>query len=72
MMHCPICRTAAHARTSRYLSGNTKERYRRSQNINCSCTFMTLESSQRRIVARGKVEIAPPHPTRGNQGALWI
>ncbi|HID2405999.1 TPA: ogr/Delta-like zinc finger family protein, partial [Escherichia coli] len=27
MMHCPLCQNAAHARTSRYLSTETKERY---------------------------------------------
>ncbi|ECH0669100.1 transcriptional regulator, partial [Salmonella enterica] len=26
MMHCPLCQNAAHARTSRYLSTETKER----------------------------------------------
>ncbi|HCT7985365.1 DNA-binding transcriptional regulator [Serratia sp. TSA_7] len=72
MMHCPLCRTAAHARTSRYLSENTKERYHQCQNINCSCTFVTLESIQRQIVSPGKIDIAPPHPTRSNQGSLWI
>ncbi|MEY1566824.1 ogr/Delta-like zinc finger family protein, partial [Escherichia coli] len=27
MMHCPFCKTAAHTRTSRYLSENVKQRY---------------------------------------------
>ncbi|EPG2373665.1 ogr/Delta-like zinc finger family protein, partial [Serratia marcescens] len=54
------------------LSENTKERYHQCQNINCSCTFVTLESIQRQIVSPGKVDIAPPHPTRSNQGTLWI
>ncbi len=27
MFHCPKCKHSAHARTSRYLSENTKERY---------------------------------------------
>jgi hypothetical protein len=44
MMHCPKCQHAAHARSSRYLSINTKERYHQCQNINCSCTFKTHES----------------------------
>ncbi|EIX1579228.1 ogr/Delta-like zinc finger family protein, partial [Escherichia coli] len=26
MMHCPLCQDAAHARSSRYLSTETKER----------------------------------------------
>ncbi|HBH6886948.1 ogr/Delta-like zinc finger family protein [Serratia bockelmannii] len=54
------------------LSENTKERYHQCQNINCSCTFVTLESIQRQIVSPGKVDIVPPHPTRSNQGTLWI
>ena len=27
MFHCPFCKTSAHARTSRYLSENVKQRY---------------------------------------------
>ncbi|EPL2173842.1 ogr/Delta-like zinc finger family protein, partial [Klebsiella pneumoniae] len=27
MMHCPFCKKSAHARTSRYLSENVKQRY---------------------------------------------
>ncbi|EFA4229270.1 TPA: ogr/Delta-like zinc finger family protein, partial [Escherichia coli] len=41
MMHCPLCQDAAHARSSRYLSTETKERYHQCQNINCGCTFVT-------------------------------
>ncbi|EIW8772453.1 transcriptional regulator, partial [Klebsiella pneumoniae] len=26
MMHCPFCKKSAHARTSRYLSENVKQR----------------------------------------------
>ncbi|ELY1861267.1 ogr/Delta-like zinc finger family protein [Serratia marcescens] len=58
--------------TTGSLSENTKERYHQCQNINCSCTFVTLESIQRQIVSPGNVDIAPPHPTRSNQGTLWI
>ncbi|MBH2843095.1 ogr/Delta-like zinc finger family protein [Serratia marcescens] len=54
------------------LSENTKERYHQCQNINWSCTFVTLESIQRQIVSPGNVDIVPPHPTRSNQGTLWI
>ncbi|EMF5053018.1 MULTISPECIES: ogr/Delta-like zinc finger family protein [Serratia] len=54
------------------LSENTKERYHQCQNINWSCTFVPLESIQRQIVSPGNVDIAPPHPTRSNQGTLWI
>lgn len=44
MFHCPFCKTGAHARTSRYLSENVKQRYNQCVNIECSATFRTLES----------------------------
>lgn len=72
MMHCPLCRNAAHTRSSRYLSERTKERYHQCQNINCSCTFATHETIDRIIVEPGKKTPAPPHPDRSNQGSLWV
>ncbi|MZS59877.1 hypothetical protein GQA25_20905 [Escherichia coli] len=44
MMRCPFCRTAAHVRTSRYMSDSVKESYLQCQNLNCSATFKTHES----------------------------
>ncbi len=41
MFHCPFCKTSAHARTSRYLSDNVKQRYHQCVNIECSATFRT-------------------------------
>jgi len=61
-----------HARTSRYLSENTKERYHQCTNINCSCTIVTMESIERFIVTSGKVDRAPPHPGRGGQQTMWL
>ncbi|MGA4526657.1 ogr/Delta-like zinc finger family protein [Enterobacter ludwigii] len=49
MFHCPKCKHSAHARTSRYLSENTKERYHQCTNVDCSCTFVTMESVERLI-----------------------
>lgn len=72
MMHCPLCREAAHARSSRYISNETKERYHQCQNVNCGCTFVTLESLARYIMQPGKIEPAPPHPTRYMQNQLWL
>ncbi|WP_433797907.1 DNA-binding transcriptional regulator [Escherichia marmotae] len=60
MMHCPLCQNAAHARTSRYLSTETKERYHQCQNINCGCTFITFETLSRFIVKPGAIDPAPP------------
>ncbi|CAK6489235.1 hypothetical protein PANNVG_00500 [Pantoea sp. Nvir] len=56
MMHCPLCQSAAHTRSSRYISNETKERYNQCQNINCSCTFKTHESVTGMIVTPGKIE----------------
>ncbi|EPF2286752.1 DNA-binding transcriptional regulator [Klebsiella oxytoca] len=72
MFHCPKCQHAAHARTSRYLSENTKERYHQCTNINCSCTFVTMESVERFIVTTGVIIPAPPHPSTGGQRTLWL
>nr|EMD8447774.1 ogr/Delta-like zinc finger family protein [Yersinia enterocolitica]EMD8447793.1 ogr/Delta-like zinc finger family protein [Yersinia enterocolitica] len=44
MMRCPVCRHASHTRSSRYLSEQTKEVYYQCQNLDCSCTFKTVES----------------------------
>ncbi|HCR2160409.1 MULTISPECIES: DNA-binding transcriptional regulator [Enterobacter] len=73
MFHCPKCHHAAHARTSRYFSDTTKERYHQCQNINCSCTFVTTETLSRFIVSPGEVVPAAPHPTTfGQQQINWM
>ncbi|QCR37992.1 DNA-binding transcriptional regulator [Nissabacter sp. SGAir0207] len=73
MMHCPLCQTAAHARTSRYITPETKERYHQCTNINCSCTFKTHEVVAGLIVQPGDVKPVPPHPNgRTQQGTLWM
>ena len=56
MFHCPKCKHSAHARTSRYLSENTKERYHQCTNVDCSCTFVTMESVERLIATPGASE----------------
>ncbi|MEO3990237.1 ogr/Delta-like zinc finger family protein [Pseudocitrobacter cyperus] len=55
MFHCPKCQHVAHARTSRYLSENTKERYHQCTNISCSCTFVTMEAVDRFISVPGAI-----------------
>lgn len=72
MMHCPKCQHAAHARSSRYLSQTTKERYHQCQNINCSCTFKTFESLDTIIVEPGTVRAVPMHPDRAGQQSLTM
>ncbi len=59
MMHCPLCQTAAHAKSSRYVSKETKERYHQCQNINCSCTFKTHETVTGMIVSPGQINKVP-------------
>lgn len=76
MMNCPICLHAAHTRSSLQLSENTKERYNQCQNINCGCTFKSLESVTDIIMNPGKISPVAPHPSRANrrelQGNLWL
>ncbi len=72
MMHCPKCQHAAHARSSRYLSLNTKERYHQCQNINCSCTFKTHESIADIIVEPGTVHAVQLHPDKNQQQSLQM
>jgi hypothetical protein len=72
MMHCPKCQQAAHARSSRYLSQTTKERYHQCQNINCSCTFKTHESLSCIIVEPGAIHAVPLHPDKNNQQSFQM
>lgn len=58
MMPCPLCQHNSHARSSRILSSETKERYHQCQNLNCSCTFKSMETITG-IVAR-PLEATPP------------
>ncbi|XXN62766.1 DNA-binding transcriptional regulator [Enterobacter ludwigii] len=67
MMHCPLCQNAAHAKSSRYISKETKERYHQCTNINCSCTFKTHESIALMIVCPGTVNMVAPHNQHGQQ-----
>ncbi|HBR1254761.1 TPA: transcriptional regulator [Klebsiella pneumoniae] len=70
MMHCPLCQTAAHAKSSRYISRETKERYHQCTNINCSCTFKTHESLAGVIVAPGQINRVLPHSAQEIQPSL--
>ncbi|ENJ4528376.1 ogr/Delta-like zinc finger family protein [Yersinia enterocolitica] len=60
MMRCPVCRHASHTRSSRYLSEQTKEVYYQCQNLDCSCTFKTVESLDRIITRPPAQEIPAP------------
>ncbi|WGL95879.1 ogr/Delta-like zinc finger family protein [Arsenophonus nasoniae] len=43
-MRCPVCGETAHVRSSFYATKTTKESYHQCKNIECSCTFKTLET----------------------------
>ncbi|NBJ34619.1 transcriptional regulator [Serratia fonticola] len=62
MMHCPLCGSAAHTRSSRYLSEQTKERYHQCCNASCGCSFATHETIERLIVSQTIVNRVEPHP----------
>ncbi|WP_336194918.1 ogr/Delta-like zinc finger family protein [Hafnia paralvei] len=70
MMRCSRCGCAAHARSSREITMETKERYHQCTNINCGHTFVTMESYIRSIMVPGVVTTAPPHPNKNNQPSL--
>jgi transcriptional regulator NrdR family protein len=72
MFHCPICKNAAHTRSSRYLSENTKERYNQCQNINCGHTFKTMESFDGSIVKPSLICAVMPHPTSHGQQTFMM
>ena len=65
MMRCPYCKTAAHVRTSRYLSDNVKQSYLQCVNVFCSATFRTVESIDEVIrppAEKTATETAPAAP----------
>jgi len=70
MMHCPLCQTAAHAKSSRYVSRETKERYHQCQNINCSCTFKTHETVTGMIVSPGQINKVPLYTSQQQPSLL--
>ena len=51
MMRCPVCQHNSHTRTSRYLTETAKEIYYQCRNIECSCTFKTIESLDKLITS---------------------
>ena len=71
MMHCPYCKTAAHVRTSRYLSDNIEQSYLQCVNVFCSATFRTVESIDEVIrppAEKTATETAPAHHCATDSG----
>lgn len=65
MMKCPVCKHAAHTRTSRYITDTMKEIYYQCRNVECSATFKAIESVDRII---SKPELIPTQKTKYTQG----
>ncbi|MCQ4107292.1 ogr/Delta-like zinc finger family protein [Erwinia persicina] len=62
MMHCPFCKSPAHAKSSRYMSEQVKERYHQCTNLDCSCTFKTHENITKVITCPPQQETQPVPP----------
>ncbi len=69
MMHCPYCKSAAHTKSSRYMSEQVKERYHQCTNLDCSCTFKTNESITKVITAPPQPEKIPYHHRHQRENA---
>lgn len=70
MMHCPYCKSPAHAKSSRYMSEQVKERYHQCTNLDCSCAFKTSESITRVITTPPQlqpVSIVTAEPVKERQ-----
>jgi len=67
MMHCPFCKSPAHAKSSRYMSEQVKERYHQCTNLDCSCTFKTHENITKVITCPPQQELHPVAPEAQNK-----
>lgn len=70
MMHCPDCKSPAHAKSSRYMCEQVKERYHKCINLDCSCTLKTSESITKVITAPTQPEpptAVPAEPVKERQ-----
>ncbi|HED3888739.1 TPA: ogr/Delta-like zinc finger family protein [Morganella morganii] len=70
MMKCPLCGHAAHTRTSREFTNETKERYNQCQNINCGATFVSHETFVKYITKPNLINEVIPHSAGGLQSQL--
>ncbi|MEN4562309.1 ogr/Delta-like zinc finger family protein [Pantoea agglomerans] len=59
MFTCPFCGATARTRTSRRLSEMTIRQYHQCQNLECSESFTTLNTVERKVTKRGG---EPPLP----------
>lgn len=70
MLHFLNCKSAAHTKSSRYMSEQLKELFHQRTNLGFSCTFKTSENITKVITAPprpAKVLVIPPEPVRERQ-----
>ncbi|HGJ5872402.1 MULTISPECIES: ogr/Delta-like zinc finger family protein [Arsenophonus] len=61
MMKCPVCSQPARARSSRYITNETKENYNQCQNVYCSTIFVSHETVARYIIKPQLINAAAPN-----------
>ncbi|MDO6409526.1 ogr/Delta-like zinc finger family protein [Pantoea phytobeneficialis] len=69
-LKCPECGSISHARTSAYEAPSVKRTWYQCRNLECSCTFIALESVERIMMKPQKVtdmENAGEQETTGRQ-----
>lgn len=69
-LKCPECGSISHARTSAYEAPSVKRTWYQCRNLDCSCTFIALESVERIMTKPqkvGEVENAGAQQTAGRQ-----
>jgi len=59
-LKCPECGTTAHTRTSAYESATVKRTWYQCTNLDCSCTFTSLESVEKIIMKPQKPAESQP------------
>lgn len=58
MMYCRFCKSAAHTRTSRYLSETVKQIYYQCTSVVCSASFRAMESVDKIIQSPAQTDLA--------------
>ena len=66
-LKCPECGSISHARTSAYEAPSVKRTWYQCRNLECSCTFIALESVERIVMKPQKVAGEQEIPERQAQ-----
>jgi hypothetical protein len=64
MYNCPLCKSTAHARSSKRVTDEITERYYQCRNINCGALFVTHETLSHLITKPRMINRAEPHPEK--------